>query len=136
MILLAGLALVGAGCRRVPAAPAADTPATGAGATAQDGLRARVELAGDPAVATVPVVVYVLDGGNGVSGATVEVTGDMTHAGMMPVQATAAEAGEGMYRADDFAFTMAGDWVLTADVTTPDGRTIRTEMAVTVPASR
>ncbi len=126
-----------AGCRRTPVAPdRAEPTATGGSLeTAHgDGLRARVELAADPAVATVPVVVYVLDGANGVTGATVRVTGDRTQGGTAPVVRNAAQVSEGLYRADDFAFSAAGDWMLTADVTLPDDRAVQAETRVSVPA--
>ena len=94
----------------------------------------RVETEGDPELGDSPVIVYVLGPNNdGVSGATVEVTGDMTHAGMVPVVATATESAPGLYRANDFEFTMAGDWVLTAEVTLPDGSKEIAEASVTVP---
>ena len=63
--------------------------------------------------------------GAAVSGAAVRVVGDMTHAGMVPVVADATDVGSGVYRTDDFLFDMAGDWVLSVDVTYPDG-TVRT----------
>ena len=94
----------------------------------------RVETEEDPKLGDSPVIVYILGPDNdGVSGATVEVTGDMTHAGMVPVVATATESAPGLYRADDFEFTMAGDWVLTAEVTLPDGTKESAETSVTVP---
>jgi hypothetical protein len=68
------------------------------------------------------------------SGAQVEVTGDMTHAGMMPVIATATETEPGLYQTEDFAFTMAGDWILSAEIELPDGGTSSTEASVSVAA--
>ena len=47
----------------------------------------------------------------------------MTHPGMAPVEAAVEEQGDGRYRAR-VRFTMAGDWVLRVQGTTPDGRTI------------
>lgn len=93
----------------------------------------RVETDGEPKVGTVPVVVYVLSGGEGVSGASVEVTGDMTHAGMAPVTAVAEELEPGLYRAEGFEFGMAGDWLLTAVATLPGGEQESAELGVTVP---
>ncbi|MBP8948559.1 MAG: FixH family protein, partial [Candidatus Promineofilum sp.] len=57
-----------------------------------------------------------IDGANPVS-----LRGDMSHAGMEPVLATAAGAGDGLYTAD-FEWTMAGDWTVTIEATLPDGR--------------
>jgi hypothetical protein len=67
-----------------------------------------------------------------VSGARVRVVGDMTHAGMVPVVAEALEAGAGVYRTEGFAFDMAGDWVLSVDVTYPDGTERAAALAVSV----
>ncbi len=88
---------------------------------------------GEPRLGTVPGIVTVERGGERVTGATVELTGDMTHAGMIPVVRSAPEAAAGTYRADDFEFTMAGDWILTAKVTLPDGTNVTAETRVTVP---
>lgn len=81
-----------------------------------------------------PAVVEVrpqLDGAP-VAGATVRVVGDMTHAGMVPVVAEATDAGGGVYRTNDFLFDMAGDWVLSVDVTYPDGTVRSSSLAVSV----
>lgn len=59
--------------------------------------------------------------GRSISGAEVQLRGDMTHAGMQPVIASMQELGDGRYRSDNFEFTMAGDWVLTVEATLPDG---------------
>ena len=66
------------------------------------------------------------------SGAAVRVTGDMTHAGMVPVVAEAPEVEAGTYRSNGFAFDMAGDWVLTVDVTYSDGERDLGTLAVSV----
>jgi hypothetical protein len=81
-----------------------------------------------------PAVVEVrprLDGA-AVAGATVRVVGDMTHAGMVPVVADATDVGGGVYRTRDFLFDMAGDWVVSVDVTYPDGTVRATSLAVSV----
>ena len=119
------------------AAPVAPTPTpTGSTPTAPtpaSGLLMRLETDGDLAVGAVPVVVYILENGEGIDGATVEVTGDMTHAGMAPVTTQATETEPGLYRAEAFEFTMAGDWLLTAVATLPSGEQTSTELSVTVP---
>ena len=66
------------------------------------------------------------------SGASVRVTGDMTHAGMVPIVAEAPEVEAGRYRSDGFAFDMAGDWILTVDVTYADGERDQGTLAVSV----
>jgi hypothetical protein len=109
-------------------------PASATAATAASTLAVRVEPERDPTlVGATPIAVYVLQEGAGVSGAAVRVTGDMTHAGMVPVIADAVETEPGLYRAEAFTFSMAGDWILTADVTLPDGRRLEAEARVTVP---
>lgn len=141
LVLVATFLLLGATACRAPAdragsAQSGTDRAAASGATsAADGLKVRVELDGTPKLGVVPVVVYVLDGDTGVSGATVKVTGDMTHAGMAPVLADAVETEPGLYRADAFAFTMAGDWIITTDVGLADGDERQVETSVTVPGN-
>jgi len=67
------------------------------------------------------------------TGAAIGLVGDMTHAGMVPVVAPAVvELGAGVYRSEGFAFDMAGDWVVTADVRYADGVTRQGSLAVRV----
>ncbi len=63
-------------------------------------------------------------GGQPVNDAVMQLRGDMTHAGMQPVLATMVDLGNGQYRAEDFEFTMAGDWILTVQVQMPDGSSV------------
>jgi hypothetical protein len=58
--------------------------------------------------------------------AEILVEGNMSHAGMVPVLGTAEEEREGHYAVPDFRFTMAGDWIITARATLPDGRWVQT----------
>ncbi len=75
-----------------------------------------------PAVGPAQVTVTLKDAsGNPIDNAQVAVEGDMTHAGMVPVQANAVGEGSGQYVIKDFSFTMGGDWVLTVSATLPDG---------------
>jgi hypothetical protein len=53
----------------------------------------------------------------------------MTHAGMAPVLAAAAERATGVYEAT-FAFTMEGDWVLLVSVDLPDGARVERRIDV------
>lgn len=69
--------------------------------------------------------------GRPVSGAAVQLRGDMTHAGMQPVITTLQDLGNGQYRSADFEFTMAGDWVLTVQAEMPDGAVV--ERMFTIP---
>lgn len=73
------------------------------------------------------------DAGAPITGAAVAVRGDMNHAGMMPVEATATEIGNGLYRAD-FEWTMAGDWIVTATARLADGRVKSTTKEISVAA--
>ena len=100
---------------------------------ATEGLQGRVETESEPQLGEVPVLVYLLENGEGVSGAEIEITGDMTHAGMVPVIVSATETEPGIYRADDFEFTMAGDWIISADVELADGTKQQLETTLSVP---
>jgi hypothetical protein len=59
--------------------------------------------------------------GTPIDNATVSVKGDMSHAGMVPVLAEAANGENGIYEMP-FEWTMGGDWIVTVEVTLPDGR--------------
>lgn len=126
IVLVLSLTVLLASCR--PPDAGSSTSGTAAG----DPVSVAIELPDDIAVGPASVVVRVDRDGVGVEGAEVEVTGDMTHAGMVPVVGAAAETSPGVYRADDMVFDMAGDWIVTADVTLPDGSTTRQEAAATV----
>ncbi|HEX7023111.1 MAG TPA: FixH family protein [Trueperaceae bacterium] len=128
LLLALTLTLLLASCRP----PDSKDASTTSGAAGSD-LRVRIETEQKPAVGPTPVRVYLLDGSQGVSGAQVEVTGTMTHAGMSPVIVQATETEPGIYRAADFEFTMAGDWILIADITLPDGSSEQTETTLSVP---
>lgn len=95
------------------------------GDAAEDPFPGSVELAvtpTPPVVGPALLVVRVRDEeGRPATGATVDVEGTMSHAGMVPVHERAEEAGEGEYRIQTFEFTMGGDWVLRAHITLPDG---------------
>lgn len=103
-------------------------------ATSLEGLKIRTELSGDPALGAAKLNVYILNDGNGVSGAEVKVTGDMTHAGMVPVLADATEVEQGLYSSEGFEFTMAGDWIVTTEVELPSGEKGMDELKLTIPS--
>jgi hypothetical protein len=120
-----GLALSLGACRP----PADRTEAAAAGARGE----ITVELLTRPArVGPAAIEVVVRRDGAPVDDAAVQVTGDMTHAGMVPVVATATARGDGVYLSEGFAFDMAGDWIITADVTHPDGRRDQGTLAIQV----
>lgn len=99
--------------------------ACGRGASSAGSGDYQVSFSVEPSPAAVgpaTVTVTIRDGDNAaVTGATVEVEGTMTHAGMQPVFADAREQGSGQYMTEDFEFTMGGDWILIARVTLADG---------------
>jgi len=123
--VLAGvLALLVSACR-----PPSDRVSGDAGSS----LGVEVTLLTRPArVGPAAIEVRVEHAGEAVLGASVRVTGDMTHAGMVPVIAEAAEVEPGVYRSQGFAFDMAGDWVVSADVTRADGGRQQGTLAVSV----
>lgn len=59
--------------------------------------------------------------GQGIPNARLNIRGDMSHAGMQPVLATADSGPDGVYRVP-FRWTMAGDWFVLVQVELPDGR--------------
>ena len=76
-----------------------------------------------PGVGPARLIISLADtAGSPLSGAEIVVEGNMSHAGMVPVLDTARMEEPGHYVAEDFTFTMAGDWVLTLVATLPDGR--------------
>jgi hypothetical protein len=56
-----------------------------------------------------------------IDGASLEIKGDMSHAGMKPVLANISEGESGVY-AVPFEWTMGGDWFVAVTATLPDGR--------------
>ena len=99
---------------------------------ADAGVTVTVELPDDPVVGPAPLTILLERNGDAVRGAEVEVTGDMTHAGMVPVVVQAEERADGSYRADDFVFDMAGDWIVTVEARLEDGGRVLGEAATTV----
>lgn len=126
------LAALLAGCRQsaggtpIPTQPAPDATAevTPDGAAETESLTVTIALTDEVMlVGVAPVTVTVTDAdGEPVTGATVALRADMTHAGMAPVLASAEETGDGVYVAQ-VDWNMGGDWVLTITATAPDGRT-------------
>jgi hypothetical protein len=94
-----------------------------------------VELTPDPPAVGEAVLVVQITGADGspLSGASVSLKADMTHAGMTPVFSDAVDQGDGRYRTT-FRWTMAGDWILTINGTLQDGRTLHRELQLSVSA--
>jgi hypothetical protein len=77
-----------------------------------------------PQVGPVLLILTVSDAnGQPISGAQIEVEGNMSHAGMAPVLGRAVETTPGHYEAP-LEFTMSGDWSILVKATLPDGRTL------------
>lgn len=78
--------------------------------------------------ATVTIALRDTDG-QPISGASVEIEGNMSHAGMVPVLVTASEVNPGFYKAQ-LDFTMGGDWFLLVRADLPDGRSLERKIDV------
>ena len=114
LVLLVPL-LVLVGCRQT-------TEATAENVNIEVALDTEMAMVGDATL----LVTVTTDDGTAVNDATVAVTGDMTHAGMVPViPEPVSEAEEGVYSIP-FEFTMGGDWIITVDVTLANGDTAST----------
>lgn len=126
-VLLVGLALTAAGllaaCGRIQAGQSQETAGI------------RIDLAVEPsAPAAGPARLTVtLTGPDGqpIPNATVEVEGNMTHAGMVPVFGQATGGNNGRYVVP-FEWTMGGDWLVTVKATLENGQTISREFPVVV----
>jgi YtkA-like len=100
-----------------------------------EGVQVQLEVGDAPKTGNLPVSVYILKNNQAISGATVSVTGNMTHPGMTPVIVTAKESEVGLYKADPFVIEMPGDAVITAEVTLSDGTKFTVNKALTVTQS-
>lgn len=105
----------------------------GCGRGRQDLADVAVELGIEPdpprlGLATVTIVLRDADG-QSISDAMVEIEGNMSHAGMVPVFATASEVSPGRYEAS-LDFTMGGDWFILVRADLPDGRSLERKIDV------
>jgi hypothetical protein len=64
-----------------------------------------------------------------VSGATILIEGNMSHAGMAPVFGGSTEVTPGHYRGN-LAFSMAGDWVVLLHMKLADGTKVERQIEV------
>jgi hypothetical protein len=62
---------------------------------------------------------------------TLELEGNMNMGGMKPAFGLARRIGDGLYRANNFSFDMAGDWILTVKAL-EQGKTITSQIAILV----
>ncbi|HEX2268168.1 MAG TPA: FixH family protein [Pyrinomonadaceae bacterium] len=83
-----------------------------------------------PRVGPATIVLTLTDAsGTAVSGARFQLEGNMSHPGMTPVFAEAAEVEPGRYRAN-LELSMAGDWHVAVQVTLRDGRKFEREFEI------
>ncbi len=94
-----------------------------------------LEMSLDPTRPTVgpATLTFTLTDADGqpINEASLDIEGNMTHAGMVPVLAQASGGEAGRYTVP-FEWTMGGDWFVTVHVTLPDGRQFSREMPVVV----
>jgi hypothetical protein len=85
-----------------------------------------------PRVGQVTITLRVTDAsGKAVTAARIGLEGNMSHAGMVPVFADAAEVEPGRYRAN-MELTMAGDWIVLVHLTLPSGEKVDRQFEITV----
>ena len=97
----------------------------------------RLSIAPTPPIEGTARIVAELrdDSGEPVDGAEIVLRGDMAHAGMIPVEEPLVEESGGRYSTSAFPFNMGGDWILTAQITLPDGRRMERTREVRVVSS-
>lgn len=84
-------------------------------------IRLQWELDPDPPVTGASTLHIALTDSTGeaITGADIELEGNMSHPGMQPVLSTAEEMEPGQY-STQFEFTMAGDWFILLHLKLPD----------------
>ena len=81
-----------------------------------------------PRVGTATINLKLTDkNGAAVSGARVDLEGNMSHAGMSPVNSEAKEVETGKYRGT-LQLTMAGDWIVLVHITLADGQKLQRQI--------
>ncbi len=119
-------------CLLLTACPPPDSQGNGSTGGAVEGITVRTKLLDGNAVGKATIEVFITKKDEPLSKAQVTVTGDMTHAGMSPVIATAVEQEVGRYLTEDFEFTMAGDWIITTEVKLSNGQRINDTLPLSV----
>jgi hypothetical protein len=83
-----------------------------------------------PQIGPAKVTLLLYDArGQPLTGADVELEGNMSHAGMVPVFAPALEVAPGRYEAE-LEFTMGGDWFILVQANLADGRSMERQIDV------
>ena len=83
-----------------------------------------------PRVGPATIVLKLNDAsGTAVNGARLELEGNMSHPGMVPVFAEATEIEPGQYRAT-LELSMAGDWHVAVRITLRDGRKVERQFEI------
>jgi hypothetical protein len=106
-------------------------PACGGGDGLEESVGIDLSIEPTPPAVGPASITLALTGADGepLAGATVEVEGTMSHAGMVPVFGTAEEQDPGVYVAP-LEFTMGGDWILIVDAMLSDGRKLKRNLEV------
>jgi len=123
VIVIGLIVLLAAGCGRIQTDPSPEST--------DISVEFSVEPA-EPAVGPAQLRITVTDGdGQPIDNATLDIEGNMTHAGMTPVftQVTGGENGQYVI---PFEWTMGGDWIVTVEVALEDGRTVSRQFPVVV----
>lgn len=122
-IIAVAFVLLAAGCGRIQTT----SPADGADLS----VDFSVEPA-EPAVGPTQLRIILTDAqGQPVDDATLNIEGNMTHAGMTPVFTQRSGGDKGQYLVP-FEWTMRGDWIVTVEVTLADGRGVTRQFPVVV----
>jgi hypothetical protein len=87
-----------------------------------------------PAVGSATLLITLKDAnGSLIDRATLNVRGDMDHAGMQPAFGEAAQSVNGVYRVP-FEWSMGGGWIVTVSAALPDGRKAEQQFTLFVEA--
>jgi len=86
-----------------------------------------------PVIGESRLVIQIADRfGEPIDEAHMDIKGDMTHAGMVPILAEVEGGGEnGVYNVP-FEWTMAGDWMVTVNIQLPDGTKAQERFEMTI----
>ena len=119
-----GMLLLSSGCARESRQPSSDN--------AQINL---TTIPYPPILGEACLVIQVKDkDGSPVNEALLDIKGDMTHAGMVPILAKVEGGGVDGYYNVPMEWTMAGDWVVNVRATLPDGTAARQKFDLRVSA--